>query len=280
MLTDTNYSIAILSYNHPELTAATVNSVLQTGFLTSKIYLIHNGSELKHQNLLVSRFSQIRHLYLSENKGYSGGANAALDEVFKNDERLLFLTNDTEVQFLNPQFPENLDFFSISILKRNSSFLDSIIGTVNLKTGHLSHIKSESELSNLPSFIKTYIPGSAFGIAKKTYVTIGGFDESLHTYWEDVDLSLRAHAAGTQIRIGFYDGFQVKHKIGKTCHKHRFYTLYLFQRNRKRILRKYGSSVILFNYYFIRDMTRLFFKVFKSENFKADIRYWWKAVCD
>ena len=254
VLENTNYSIAILSFNHPELTAATVNSVLSKGFPSAKIYLVHNGSEIKHQNSLVSQFSKIRHIFLKENKGYSGGANAALSEVFKTEERLLFLTNDTEVLQLNPVFPDHLDLFSVSILKRNSNYLDSIIGSVNLKTGQLTHIKSEAELASLPPLLRTYVPGTAFGITKKTYVTIGGFDETLHTYWEDVDLSLRAHASKGEIRIGFYHAFQVKHKMGKTCHKHRFYTLYLFQRNKKRILKKYGSSRVVFNFYFITGM--------------------------
>ena len=277
---ETNYSIAVLSYNHPDLTAATVDSVLRSGFTPQKTYLIHNGSELKHQNILTAKFPQINHLILNENLGFSGGANFAFAEIFKTEERILFLTNDTEILHIKQEFPLDLDFFSISVLKRNSKNLDSIIGTVNLKTGHLAHVRSTADLQNLPQYIRTYIPGTAFGITKKTYVSVGGFDESFHTYWEDVDLSLRAHASIAGLRIGFDEGFQVKHKIGKTCHKHRFYTLYLFQRNRKWLLNKFGTAPLQFYFHFVLDMARLFFKVLKSENFKTDLNFWWKAVCD
>lgn len=280
MPTRPNYAVAILSYNHPDLTGTTVDSVLVAGVMPSKIYLVHNGSQLKHRTQLMTRFPLIQHLVLHENKGYSGGANFAFDEIFKTEEKLLFLTNDTEVLKLAADFPAALDFFSISILKRNSAHLDSLIGAVNLKTGRLAHVKSLAALKVLPSFCKTYIPGTAFGITKKTYVTVGQFDESLHTYWEDVDLSLRAHRLAPAIRIGFYDGFQVKHKIGKTCHKHRFYTLYLFQRNRKRILKKFGISLFWFYFCFTADMTRLLFKLLNSKNLQTDLKFWWKAVCD
>lgn len=278
MLENANYSIAILSYNHPELTAATVKSVLQLGFNPAQVNLVHNGSELKHQSILFSQFPEIKHLLLPENKGYSGGANFALDEIFKTAENILFLTNDTEALSLETYFPDHLDFFSIPILKRNSKNLDSLMGTVNLRTGKLAHIKSSEDLINLPAHCKSYIPGTAFGINKKTYVTIGKFDESLHTYWEDVDFSLRAH--DSNLRVGSFDRFQVKHKIGKTCHKHRFYTLYLFQRNRKRILKKFGTSSLVFHFYFLSDMTRLFFKILYSKNFLIDFKFWWKAICD
>ena len=53
MLEHTNYSIAVLSYNHPDLTSAKILSVLQLGFMSSKLYLIHNGSEAKHRNMLM-----------------------------------------------------------------------------------------------------------------------------------------------------------------------------------------------------------------------------------
>lgn len=277
-----NYAISILSYNHPELTAKTIQSVLETDFSVEKIFLIHNGSELVHQNALVSQFPQIHHLILDKNKGYSGGANFAFAEVFKLHSNIFFLTNDTEVLELPDEFPSEYDFFSVSILKRNSASMDSVMGAINLKNGKLSHLKSRADIQVTIGDLKseTYIPGTAYGITKKTYVTLAGFDESLHTYWEDVDFSLRAHRASPRLKVGYSDQFKVKHKIGKTCHKHRFYTLYLFQRNRRRIMHKFGLSTVTFYFHFVIDMTRLFFKIFKSKNFKTDIHFWWRALCE
>lgn len=275
----TNYSIALLSYNHPELTGKAIDSILSYGFDSNKFFLIHNGSESQHVLFLNNKYPNLQHIVLPENKGYSGGANAGLNQIFKVEKNILFLTNDIEIIGLSETFPENLDFFSISIFKRNTAQIDSLIGAINLRTGKLTHIKSKHALILQQNFIKTYIPGTAFGITRNAFMILGGFDESLHTYWEDVDLSLRAHAA-KNLRIGFSDNFKVKHKIGKTCHKHRFYTLYLYQRNRKRILKKYGSVKILFYLNYGIDMAHLLIKIMKSNHKKGHFLLWWKALND
>lgn len=274
------YGIVILSYNHPELTAHTIDSVLKINqAVSSRLYLVHNGSEAKHINQLQNGYPQLTHFILPTNRGYTGGANFGLREAFKKESEILFLTNDTEALELPLSFPKDLDFFSIVIFKRNTNQLDSLIGTVDLKIGQLRHLRTATELTPEVSHIKTYIPGSAFGIKKHAFEQLGGFDETLHTYWEDVEISLRAHFT-TKLRLGFSDLFQVKHKIGKTCHKHRFYTLYLFQRNRKRILRKFGQSRFHFFRKYSKDMIFLLFKILSSKQRKMDLQLWWKALYD
>src|SRR5690606_2360973 len=74
-----------------------------------------------------------------------------------------------------------------------------------------------------------YIPGTTFLAHQSAFEKVGGFDESLHTYWEDVDLSVRANRAG--IHLGVAPQWEFLHKVGKTCHKDPFYTRHLFHRN-------------------------------------------------
>ncbi len=274
-----NYNIVILSYNHPELTAKTVRSVLHLRFPPQQITLVHNGSEKKHQQILENEFLTIEHISLSTNNGYTKGANFGLQHVFHHCDQILFLTNDTEALTLPGQFPENLDFFSVAILKRNTQQMDSMIGEVNLRTGELTHVRSPADLSlNDQNTIKTYIPGTAFGITKKAFTSLGGFIESYHTYWEDVDMSLRAHAL--KLNVGYSLDFKIKHKIGKTCHKHRFYTLYLFQRNKRHFLKKYSDFHITFRLYYYASMLRLATRLLVQPQRKAHFHFWWKALCD
>lgn len=270
-----NYEIVILSYNHPQLTTQTIQSVLNLSINADKIHLVHNGSLPQHTEALKIAFPQINHLVMQQNKGFSGGANYGLKEIFKCTERILFLTNDIEAIELPQNFPEHLDLFSIYILKRNTTHVDSVIGAIDLKKGHLSHIK---DLSHLKPKQTTYIPGTAFGITKAAFARLDGFDETLHTYWEDVELSLRAHKLG--LKLGSCDWFKIKHKIGKTCHKDRFYTLFLFQRNRKRILKKYGTGLFRFYCLYAYDMVKIVSRILRGENKKANFRLWWKAVYD
>ncbi len=271
------YNIVILSYNHPELTARTIRSVLSLGFPARQVTLVHNGSEEKHSQAVSTEFPNIIHIFLQSNRGFTGGANFGLATAFKTCENVLFLTNDTEAMKLPLEFPTTLDFFSILILKRNSAHVDSVIGQINLRTGSLTHIRDLSDLQNL-KHLRIYVPGTAFGITKCAFDALGGFDETFHTYWEDVDLSLRAHQKN--LLIGSYLEFHVKHKIGKTCHKHRFYTLYLFQRNKKRLLSHYSEFYVTFRLHYYWGMFRLAWRILRGPQKKSNLNFWWKALCD
>ena len=81
------------------------------------------------------------------------------------------------------------------------------------------------------------VPGTSFLIHRDLFNQVGGFDESLFTYWEDVDFSQRVHAQG--FPVGHHPHFSLRHGVGKTCHKQSYYTSYLFHRNRRRVSRRY-----------------------------------------
>lgn len=242
------YGISVLSYNHPELTAKCLRSVLQ--FAPShNVFLTHNGSLEKHVAELKRQFPAINHIVVAENKGYTGGANAALTETLKHYETVLFLTNDTEAISLPAVAPKN--FSSIKLLRRNSEEIDSVMGALNPRTGKLKHLKKLSD--HHPRDI-TYIPGTAFWINQETFKALQGFDERFHTYWEDVDFSIRAHQQ--KIPVSYDETTVFRHKIGKTCHKDRFYTYELFQRNRGRCMTKNNLTSLRFYFNYIPDIVK------------------------
>ena len=231
--------VVVLSYNHPELTARTLKSV-QALVSDSKILLVHNGSLTQHQKRLQDEFPTIEHLVLPENRHYSGGANAGLRHVFEKQNQsdsdwILFLTNDC--QLLNWRQPTGAPaMIAPLIYARKEGRVDSLGGRFDAHLAHLSHCKSESEFS---SAIRPYIPGTAFWIHRQVFKMTEGFDETLQTYWEDVDLSQRVRTLGFELRTD--PETQVLHAIGKTCHKDTHYTTYLYQRNRKRVSLKYAD---------------------------------------
>lgn len=242
------YAISVLSYNHPELTAKCLKSVL---LYTSaeNVFLTHNGSLQKHVERLKNEFPDITHILVSENKGFSGGANVAIKTAIEKYDNVLFLTNDTEAIQLPMTAPEN--FSSIKLLRRNSEEVDSVMGALNPRTGKLKHLK---KLADHQNHDLTYIPGTAFWITKEAFQKLEGFDERFHTYWEDVDLSLRAHQKN--ISLGYCDQTIFRHKIGKTCHKDRFYTYELYQRNRGRCMTKNNLTSLRFYMNYIPDIIK------------------------
>lgn len=266
------YGISVLSFNHPELTSKCLKSVLQWA-PAKNVYLTHNGSLEKHVAQLKARFPEIHHILVAENKGYACGANIALTESLKHFNSVLFLTNDTEVICLPEAAPIN--FSSIKLLRRNSTEIDSVMGALNPRIGKLKHLKSLAEHD--PRDL-TYVPGTAFWMNQETFMALHGFDERFHTYWEDVDFSLRAHRKG--IPISYDENTVCRHKIGKTCHKDRFYTYELFQRNRGRCMTKNNLISVRFYLNYIPDIIkysrseyRRALSIFNDHRLEKDVLY-------
>lgn len=260
-----SFAISILSYNHPDLTEKCVRSVLSRGYV-GEIYLIHNGSLLKNETHLKNLFPQILHFSVPQNRGYSAGANFVLSTVFQKYETCLFLTNDTELIQLPKIIPH--EFSSVQSYKRQTEKIDSIGGLIDIKHGRLVHRKNETDQYNIKDYIP-YVPGTAFWMTKKIYESIGPIDETYHTYWEDVDFSYRAGLK--KIPLSHSTDTIIRHKIGKTCHKDDFYTYYLFQRNRKRFMKKHNLTNFKFWILFYFDLLK---------NMKSRYSITWKIIND
>lgn len=216
-----SYQIVVLSYNHPQVTERCLRSVVEHG---ENPILIHNGSRSEHIAYLKAQFPQIEHRVIESNRGFSGGANFGLQEGFKLADRVFFLTNDCELteKISEPNRPGVL---APLIWRRKIGEIDSIGGTVDLRTGIANHSRTKN--SDQAHF---YVPGSAFWIDRKSFERLGGFDETFGTYWEDIEMSLRAPSRN--VLLGTDDQTRVLHRVGKTCHKDPHYTSYLYQRNR------------------------------------------------
>lgn len=269
-------AIVILSYNHSQLTTECVDSVLQ---LTTEIplFLIHNGTDKKQKEYLYKKFtsSQVIHLDIAVNKGFSGGANHGLTAALKAYNWVLFLTNDTLLKELpKPDYFNKLQsgqYAPLILVKRNQK-VDSLGGAINPNKGHLYHIKSQEDFQKIKTAQKNeyvYIPGTAFVIDQKTFFTSKGFDEKLGTYWEDVDYSL--YLQKNNHHLGVLPEVIIEHKIGKTCHKDSYYTTYLFHRNRMVISWKYSQFLGkgVFTSVLVKDVIRRGIRDLKNRNPKS-----------
>lgn len=267
----------VLSYNKPEITKRCLLSCLQL-FKPESLFLIHNGSIPKHELALRNEFPNIHHHSLKQNVGYAGGAQSGIQSVFLNHgfQQCFFITNDCELL----QFP-SLELNSIPLLMfaggcllRKDQSLECTFGAVHLTHGRLRHLKNEQSLA---PHERKYIPGHFFLISRNAWLQLGGFDTNLHTYWEDVDLSLRATA--NQIPLLHFADLRVQHAGGKTTRGNPFYSLFLFQRNRQRVVTRHSHQQFLFSMYFYFDLLRLFLKHLK-QNKTENIRVFWRILSD
>lgn len=269
----------ILSYNHPDLTTRCLESILRVCSNSDNqvhpdaIILVHNGSEKKHREVLINRFPQIQHFEIENNAGYANGVNQSLRFAFKDFDRILFFTNDTELVELPKELPRERGLFAPLIYFRKLEKIDSLGGFFYPNLAKLVHIKNEKDFSayfaNTTSKVSLrrkipYVPGSAFLIDRDIFIRMKGMDESLHTYWEDVDFSVRCFLNGEN--VGVIKDWKLLHRVGKTCHQKPFYTTYLYQRNRRIVSFRYANffyKPFLFIIWFI-PFVRLLWKNYRT----------------
>lgn len=263
-----SWSILLLSYNHPELTIRSIESCLRTTSAQQTpspipITVVHNGSLKKHREQVASHFETnplVQHLTLEKNRGFSGGANQGLTHLFRQQslDWIFFITNDCELLKIDPPsrqtHPSGIG--APLIYRRKQDRIDSLGGYFAPQNAHIWHNQkshwpqqnqelqsdaaSQDSAKTGAGLILPYIPGTAFWIHSSTWKSVVGFDEKLETYWEDVDLSVRAQNLG-QVLFAT-TSTQLIHAIGKTNHKNPYATSYLFQRNRVLVSRKHSSK--------------------------------------
>lgn len=260
-----NWPILILSYNHWQMTEKCVVSARKI-CPSSSLYLVHNGSDTNQINHLKNTFNHdtnLFHVIIVKNLGYSGGMNFGLDYIFKQHQQVIVLTNDTELR----QVPDYFDFSGVIaplILNHRTGKIDSFGGFFIPRKAHLYHNKLMSSIFLDQTHQLTYVPGTAFVLSRDVFVKVGGFSLDLGTYWEDVEWSQKVKDAGFKLILN--SNFKLSHKIGRTCHKDKFYTSFLFQRNRCLISMKYTrtflmkvSLFMLLAYQWISRLLKLFF---------------------
>ncbi|MEK6555363.1 MAG: hypothetical protein AABZ31_08995, partial [Bdellovibrionota bacterium] len=132
-----------------------------------KVYLIHNGSKPEFVQSLKATFPGVQHFAIEQNRGYSGGANFALDKVFQNHDWCFFITNDCEL-VRTGQFPAQPGLIAPHIHFRKFGRTDSIGGQFFANKAHLRHIKTTEEFQSVP-LGQAYIPRTAFLMHKKIF---------------------------------------------------------------------------------------------------------------
>ena len=272
-----NFGFVILSYNHPEITRKCVQSLLDKGVSASSILLFHNGSEKKWLDLLKVEFPKIFHAQNGKNCGFSGGANSALQRAFQNWDWVYFMTNDTQLLKFSAPLDLVPGFYAPPVWHRKGQNLDSWGGFLDLQRGRLRHAHVADETPRSHEFF--YVPGTAFVIHKDFFFRNGGFKEKLHTFWEDVELSVRALRQGET--VSRTDVFEVLHLGGKTCHKSSDYTLYLYQRNRWLVSFSQAnfSQTIFLSFYFLKENLRIFFNLIQQSRW-ADLKKYLRGQKD
>ena len=228
-------TIALLNWNNSNETLECLYSLQQITRPQFEVLIVDNGSaddSLFQINTFKNRVTDfpLTIIQNSENIGFAGGCNVAIDWAIENNQDyILLLNNDTSVKrdFLEKLLQDaeqynDVAFFVPSIFFQDKPSLLWFGGNsfMQWKKMHQSAI-SELYLKPLPLNAKPrdieFASGCAMFCSIPALKDIGGFDEDYFLYWEDVDFSLKAREYGWRIR--WVPTSHIYHKVSATTKK-------------------------------------------------------------
>lgn len=248
-----NIQVIIVNWNAASQLSATISSIAKFhSNLVSLVVVIDNNSSddsLARVEALGSLPFNLQIIRNTENRGFGAACNqgAALGDA----EYLLFLNPDTllhgnslVVPYNFMQKPENADvgIVGIQLVDEDSRIAHSCsrFPTVGIFFAQTLGI---NRLPGLKCFSQAMfewehdrirqvdqIMGAFFLMRRSVFVSLGGFDESFFVYFEEVDLSFRAHKSGW--RSVFIADAQAFHAGGGTSHQVKAHRLFYSLRSR------------------------------------------------
>lgn len=207
-------SIIILSYNTKSLTLACINSItkqykdeLQKGKF--EIIVVDNASMDSTVSSIRGK-SAARIIENKENYGFSKGSNAGAKQA--KGRYLFFLNSDTQIE--NDGLIGMVNFLdthkNVGILGGGleaGRFYNILTVFIMLLGGERLGLGRFSPKKEMPV---DWVSGASFMILKDTFMRLGGFDERLFMYMEDMELCFRALKQG--LLTYYYPYIAITHK--------------------------------------------------------------------
>ena len=199
----------VLNYNQADRTRACVKSLISGSMIPDKILVVDNGPT-EIPGLSESEWSpMVRYHRLETNTGFAGGNNAGIRKALGAGALYVWvLNNDTTVDkdclkaLLAACHPSALSV--VAPLIKNHHDLDVWYsgGAIDVKHGFVLH--SAQVVSDTEALEVGYAVGCSLFATATTWSEVGGFDESLFLYWEDVDWNIRLgrHGGTAFVAVG------------------------------------------------------------------------------
>lgn len=204
-------AVVVLSWNARELTLRCLGSLVATRYPSLSIVLVDNGSVDDTVEAVAAAFPDVDVVALESNRGFAGGVNAGLARALELDaEHVLLLNNDATIEpgaieplaaaagepSIGAACPQILHEGTGTIWYAGASF-DPRRGHQGRHTGYgLPRLSTDAA-----PFATDRACGGAMLVPRRVLDRVGGLDESLFAYAEDVEWSLRARAAGLSIVV-------------------------------------------------------------------------------
>jgi len=213
-------AVVIVNWNTRDLLRACIRSVLAES--PAEVVVADNGSQDGSVEMVRREFPAVTVIVSPENPGYGTASNRAIARCAA--DYIVLLNSDTELRpgalrVLGDYLEEhpkagvvgprllNLDG---TLQASCFPFPRPLVPLMKRRTGRFGHDRPEP----VP-----WVVGAALAIRRVAFEPIGGFDESYHMYFEEVDLCYRLRKAGWETH--FTPAAEVVHVIGASTQQRR-----------------------------------------------------------
>lgn len=169
------------------------------------VVVADNGSRDDSVAMVREEFPEVALVEIGENVGFGPALNRAI--VARPADPLILLNNDAECE---PRFAEALiDSLSeeaqmvagVLVQEREPGLIDSagVVADATLMGFDYLHGEPATTAASAPAPLGPTGGGALY--RREAFDTVGGFDERIFLYYEDLDLALRMGAAGSRCRL-------------------------------------------------------------------------------
>lgn len=236
--------VVVVAWNHGAWLGRSLRAITgqrTDGFTLGRILVVDNASTEPVGNQ-IQPSPTITILTNSSNRGFAAACNQAA--ALSRADYLLFLNPDTELganalahAVAVAEEPANADVGIVGLrltddtgtAQRTSgpfpnlrAFINQTLGLTTIAPETFRGVRS-SEWPHDHTRDVDYVSAAALLVRRPLFASLGGFDERLFLYLEDVDLALRARRAGWRTR--FCAEATVEHALGWASGGHRHWRL-------------------------------------------------------
>lgn len=170
-----------------------------------EVVVVDNGSADDSVALIRERFPEVKLVELGRNLGFGAALNRAVDA--HPADPLILLNNDVECE---PRFVEALldglgegvdSVAGVLVQERDPGLIDSAGVFADRTLMGFDHLHGEPVAAALTAADPLGPCGGAALYRRGAFEAVGGFDERIFLYYEDLDLALRMAAAGSRCRL-------------------------------------------------------------------------------
>ena len=254
---DNTVTVAIIAFHSSKIIEKCIKKIGKK----YKILIIDNSYNSETNKKIKKKYSNCK-IIANKNNGYGASANLASK-----------LVRSKYIFFINPD---------VFVQKKTISNL--ILSAKLLKDKFAALIPSENNIFKNPKNISetSIIKSSSFFLNRKKFISIGGFDEKIFLFFEEVDLSLRFKIKNEKIYI--IKNSIIKHLGAKSHNKeidsevemcrnwHYMWSLFYFKKKYDGFLNAYTTTFPKFIKYILKMCIFFFLNKKKYVNLSARVK--------